>query len=116
MATNALLFGWNRSIPGREHISSTHFEEFVGYMEGMKADGTIESYDIVFLNNHGGDLNGFFLIRGEHTNLGKMMSSDEWEHHMTRAGMHLEGSGAIRGVTGEMVMQRMAQWTDAIPD
>ena len=116
MGSNALLFGWNRSIPGRERISGAHFEEFVGYLTGLQEAGTIESFDVVFLNNHGGDLNGFFLIRGEHAHLGTMMSSPEWEQHMIRAAMHLEESGAIRGVTGERVAERMALWTASIPD
>ncbi len=116
MGSNALLFGWNRSIPGRERISAAHFEEFVGYLNGLQEDGTVQSFDVVLLNNHGGDMNGFFLIRGESADLGTIMSSSEWEQHMTRAGLHLEGSGAIRGVTGERVAERMALWAKSIPD
>jgi hypothetical protein len=31
---------------------------------GLQLQGTIKSFDTVFLDPHGGDLNGFFLIRG----------------------------------------------------
>jgi hypothetical protein len=34
---------------------------------------------------------------------------------MTRASLHLDGAGAIRGVTGNEVMERMALWTSVIP-
>jgi hypothetical protein len=34
---------------------------------------------------------------------------------MTRAGMHLEGSGAVRGVTGDLLMERMNLWMESIP-
>jgi hypothetical protein len=32
MASNVILFGWNRSIPGREKVSAGHFDEFVKTM------------------------------------------------------------------------------------
>jgi len=60
-------------------------------------------------------LNGFFLIRGESAKLDTLVSTTEWITHMTRATLHLEGSGHVRGVTGEEVMKRMAIWTSAIP-
>ena len=116
MASNALFFGWNRSIPGRERISEQHFGEFVEYLTGLQQQGTIQSFDATFLNPHGGDMNGFFLIRGESADLSAVMSTEEWMVHMTRAAMHLDGAGAVRGATGDMVMARMAIWGDAIPE
>jgi len=43
------------------------------------------------------------------------LSSPEWVTHMTRAALHLEGSGHVRGVAGPMVMERMELWTKTIP-
>ena len=77
MASNALFFGWNRSIPGRERISEQHFGEFVEYLTGLQQQGTIQSFDVTLLNPHGGDMNGFFLIRGESADLSAVMSSEE---------------------------------------
>jgi hypothetical protein len=34
---------------------------------------------------------------------------------MTRASLHLDGAGAIRGVTGNEVTERMALWNSVIP-
>jgi len=110
MASNALFFGWNRSIPGREQESAAHFEEFSGYLAGLQESGDIESFDVVFLHPHGGDMNGFFLIRGESKALSGVMASDAWITHMTRAALHLENAGAIRGVTGDAVGKRMELW------
>ena len=115
MASNAVFFAWNRSIPGREHISAAHFQEFVQYLQGAQEKGAIQSFDPVFLNTHGGDLNGFFLIRADNAKLDALLASSDWERHMIRAGLHLEGSGAVRGVTGDMVMERMDLWTVSIP-
>ena len=39
MASNVILFGWNRSIPGREKVSAQHFGEFVQYLGGLQQKG-----------------------------------------------------------------------------
>jgi hypothetical protein len=114
MASNVMLFGWNRSIPGREKISAQHFEEFVKYLSGLQQKGAIQGFDTVFLNTHGGDLNGFFLIKGDSAKLDALVSTTEWITHITRAAHHLDGSGVIRGVTGNEVTERMALWTSLI--
>ena len=115
MSSNAIFFGWNRSLPGRERISGEHFSEFVGYLGGLQKAGSIQSFEVVFLNPHGGDMNGFFLIRGDSAGLDALMASDDWVRHMTRAAMHLASAGAVRGVTGDAVMQRMDLWRGLIP-
>jgi hypothetical protein len=75
----------------------------------------IKSFDTVLLNPHGGDLNGFFLIRGESSQLDAVMSSSEWIAHTTRALIHLDRPGTIRGVTGDLVQQRMDLWMRTLP-
>jgi hypothetical protein len=115
VSSNLVFFAWNRSIPGREHVSAAHFQEFVQYLTGLQQQGAIQSWDVAFLNPHGGDLNGFFAIRGDNGQLDGLLASDAWVAHMTRGTMHLEGSGAVRGVTGDRVMERMQLWTSLIP-
>lgn len=116
MASNMIFFAWNHPIHGRERISVEHFGEFAEYLGGLQANGTIEAFDAAFLDAHGGDMNGFFLIRGESAKLDGLMASDDWVRHQTRATLHLEGSGAVRGAIGDLVMQRMEVWSDLIPE
>ena len=115
MGSNVMLFGWNRSIPGREKTSAQHFDEFVKYLGGLQQKGTLQGFDVVFLDAHGGDLNGFFLIKGDSAKLDALVSTSEWITHITRAVLHLEGSGVIRGITGDEIKGRMALWTSIIP-
>ena len=115
MPSNAILFGWNRPLPGREQISRQHFGEFVGYQTSLQQSGSIQSFDTVFLDAHGGDLNGFFLIKGDPAKLDAVVSSNDWTTHITRASIHLDGAGAIRGVTGDEIAARMALWSSLIP-
>jgi hypothetical protein len=115
MASSVILFGWNRSIPGREKVSAGHFDEFVKYLGGLQQTGAIQSFDAVFLDAHGGDLNGFILIKAESNKLDTLRATTDWITHITRASLHLEGVGVIHGVTGDEIMKRMAIWTSAIP-
>jgi hypothetical protein len=115
MSSNVVVFAWNRSIPGRERKSAEHFQEFLQYLGGLQKKGTIQAFDPVFLDPHGGDLNGFFLIRGDSSKLDGMLGGEEWVTHITRATLHLEGSGVVRGVTGDTLMQRMNLWTKLLP-
>jgi hypothetical protein len=115
MRPNVIFFGWNRALPGREYTSAEHFQEFVQFLQGLQQQGTIQSFDTVFLNAHGGDMNGFFLIKGVGAKLADLIASDEWVKHMTRAVLHLEGAGAVLGVTGDAIEPRMKLWTSLLP-
>lgn len=115
MSSNAIFFGWNRSIPGREGLSAEHFNDFAQYLAGQQQTGMIQSFEPVFLALHGGDMNGFFLIRGENAQLDALIASPEWGTHMLRAGLHLENAGVVRAATGSLVLEQMEQWVQIIP-
>lgn len=115
MQSNAVFFAWNRSIPGREALSAAHFEEFVAYLNGLQDEAEISEWIPVFLEPHGGDLNGFFFIQGDPGQLDALLATAGWITHMTRAQLHLEGSGAVRATVGDTALERMKLWTSHIP-
>jgi hypothetical protein len=115
MSYNVVFVGWNRVVPGREALGLALFQEFQQYLGGLQGAGTIASFETVLLNAHGGDLNGFVLVRGEPDKLDAMQASEEWMKFNTRAGLLLEGNGTVRGVTGDMVMQWMKVWAENMP-
>jgi hypothetical protein len=110
MATDVVFMGWDRSVPGREAMSAEHFQEVLGWLGGLQQAGKIESFESVLLVQHGGDLNGFMLIRGSKAQIDTVTGTEEWMDHITRGGIHLEGFGVVRGVTGEGVMDWMGRW------
>ena len=110
MKSNAVFFGWNRSIPGREQRSAEHFQDFVKYLGAQQQSGKIASFEPVFL-----DMNGVVLIRGDAGQLSALVDSDDWSTHMVRASMHLENAGSVRAFSGDAVMARMELWTSHIP-
>lgn len=115
MSSNAIVFGWDRSLPGREQLSARHFQDFVAYLQAQKSGGRIESFDPVLLEPHGGTVNGFFLIRGTDDQIAALAASPDYIQHQIRAQLHLDGFGAWRAVAGAAVNERMAMWMQAIP-
>src|SRR5512133_230889 len=108
MKSNVILFGWNRSLPGREKQSAEHFTDITRYFEELRSKGVLASWEPVFLQPHGGDLNGFFLLRGDAQKIDELVATETWLSHSMRAGLHLQGHGVIRGYSGQAVSEVMA--------
>jgi hypothetical protein len=115
MSPNAVFFGWGRAIPGRERISAQLFPEFVQYLSGLQQAGRIQSFEPVLLNPHGGDLNGFFLIRVESDKLAALMASADWITYMVRSALYLERTGAVPATIGDAIPELLQLWTSLIP-
>lgn len=90
-------------------------QEFVRYLTRLQQKGGIKSFEAVFLDAYGGDLNGFFLIRADGAQLDQLVTSEEWLTHITRATFHPAGAGVVRAVTGDAVYERMNLWLKPIP-
>ncbi len=109
MATNAVLFiGWNRAVPGKEKEAVAFFQEVLAYYGQQQQAGMIEGFEPVVLSPHGGDLNGFILVRGDEAKLNQMRMTDEYVTLEIRALTLLEGHGVIPGWRGEEINRRMA--------
>ena len=79
----------------------------------LQAAGEIESFDAVLLDVHGGDLGGFFLLKGEREKLARVRASEEMERLLVRANLIVEGLGAVGGFTGEGIARRLAVFLEA---
>lgn len=116
MSNKALFLGWNRPIPGRETMAMELFASLMGMLETARKNGTIDSYEPVLLDAHGGELNGFVLIRGEQQGLDKLQSSDEFVDTQLRANVYLQQNGAIRGVCGQDLQKRMVTYRKLVQE
>ena len=114
MSDNGLFIGWNRPARGREAAAVAVFGEGVQYFAELKARGEIESFEPFFLEAHGGDLNGFLLLRGDRAKLDRLRSDDEhFQRWITKAGLSVDGIGVLSTVTGELVGQLMSVYVEA---
>jgi hypothetical protein len=113
--SNAIVFGWNRPHVGRETMAGELFAHVVNHLDKLKTSAKIDGYEPVFLASHGGDLNGFFLIRGSHAQLDTLVASDEFVDMTLRASQLLSDVGVVQAYIGAEVPNLMSRWTKSIP-
>jgi hypothetical protein len=106
----ALLIGWTRPVPGRETAAVEHFQYAMSYMGKLQQAGTIESFEPVLLQPHGGDLNGFVLVKGNAEKIDALQRTDDWRDLVVRSNILLQGHGVIAGVCGEELQQDMVRY------
>jgi hypothetical protein len=114
MPEAALFVGWGAPVRGREAKSLEVFGESMEYWGRLQQDGRIESFEVVLLYPHGGDLAGFALLRGTHEQLNEVGGDDEFLRLTTRAGLIVERLGVVRAAVGEGLEQQIARFQDAV--
>ena len=114
MADRILFIGWNRAVVGREQQAMQLFQKVVEFYGKLQADGRIESFEPVLLTAHGGDLNGFFLLKGDAEKLAEIRREDTFIDLTFEAGYCLEGFGVIVGYVGEGLTDAFSRWSKLI--
>ncbi len=110
MADRILLVGWNRPTPGREKQAAQLFQKSLEFYGKLAADGRIESFEPVILSAHGGDLNGFIVLRGGSEKLAKLREDSDFMDMVIEAELCLDGFGLIMGYIGNGLMEIFSRW------
>jgi hypothetical protein len=113
MKEAGVFIGWGPSLPGRERKSVELFLETMRYFMGLVAGGRLISVEPVFLEPHGGDLEGFIFIRGEQEELIRLRSEDEVRRLMVKAGLILQNLRVVGAITGSGLNQHLAWYIQA---
>ena len=116
MAEAGLFVGFGLPVRGRERQAVRVFTEALEYYARLQEQGEIESFETVFLESHGGDLNGFTLVHGDPDQLMRIRTSDEFLRLSLRADLITEGFGVIGAVLGERVGTLMGVYTEQVED
>ena len=110
MATGALVIGWGPAVRGREHKALQVFNEAIQFYTRLQQQGTIESFEPVALEPHGGDLDGFLLIRGDREKLNALRTSEEFLRLSNRAALIVDNFGVITAFIGEELQRLFADF------
>jgi hypothetical protein len=116
MADAGLFIGWGQVVRGREQRAVEVFNESVAYWGGLQGDGKIESFDIVLLNPHGGDLAGFALLRGSAEQLDALRNDEQFQRQNTRADQIVDNLGIVDAVLGEGIGGVMSMYQEEIAE
>jgi hypothetical protein len=114
MANHAIFIGWNRPSVGREQQALKLWEKSMEYYGKLQADGRIESFEPVILSSHGGDLNGFLLIRGDRDKLYEIRNEDTFLNLTVEGDYCLDDFGIISAYIGEGLADVFTRWTKQI--
>jgi hypothetical protein len=116
MADAALFIGWGQVVRGREKRALQVFNESVEYWGGLQGDGKIEDFEVALLEPHGGDLQGFALLRGSEEQIAALRADEEFARRLVRADQIIESLGVINALIGEGLARGMAQYQGEIDD
>ena len=108
MADHGVFMGFGAPARGRESGATKVFTEFVQYLGAQQAQKNIESFEPVFLQAHGGDLGGFFLVKGEREKLDRMIASEEFDKLLTRALFVVDHIGVVNASFGGRLQKLLA--------
>ena len=114
MADRVIFIGWNRTIAGREQQAMRLWQKSMEYYGKLQAAGRIESFEPVLLDLHGGDLNGFIILKGDAEKLSEVRREDTFIDLTAEAGYCLEGCGVVGGSIGEGITNIMSRWSKLI--
>jgi|SRR5215469_17435131 len=116
MADSGLFIGFGVPVRGRERQAIKVFNEAFEYYSRLQQQGEIESFEPVLLEPHGGELGGFFLLRGDKDTLARIRTSEEFERLTARAQLIVENFGTVAGVLGERLMSQMSVFDQQVDE
>lgn len=114
MKDHGLLFGWKRPVPGKEGQALELYGTCLEYYAKKKNEGVIDSFEPVLLGNVGGNLGGFFLIRGETEKLAALRHDEEFLTLLIRGGILLEDLCVVDAYFGESITKLMETFRKSI--
>jgi len=114
MGDRILFLSWGQVTRGREERAVEVFNESVGLYGRLQQEGRIDSFDVAFLDPHGGGLDGFFMLRGSHAQLSALKDDEEFRRLMVDVSMIVEDMRVVDGATGEGIAREMGYFMDAV--
>lgn len=110
MADAMMFIGWNRPVVGRETQAAAFWKESLTLYGALQKEGKIESYEPVLLASHGGDLNGFVILRGDGKKLDELRHDERYIDTMIKGSMLTTGWGSVPGFINQGLEKIMGRW------
>jgi hypothetical protein len=116
MAGFGLFIGFGGPVQGRERQVIKVFNEVFEYYSRLQQEGQIESFEPVLLEAHGGELGGFFLLRGDQDKLARIRNSEEFERHTVQGQLIVENLGVVGAALGERLISQMSLFAGQVEE
>lgn len=116
MADYGLFIGFGAPVRGREKQAMKVFNEVFEYYSRLQQEGEIESFEPVLLEPHGGELGGYFLLRGDRDKLDRVRASKEFQRHTERGQICVEHIGVVGAALGGELMSQLAVFSEQLDE
>ena len=114
MADAGLFIGWGEVVRGREDRALDVFNETLELYGQMQADGRIEDFEVALLGPHGGELQGFVMLRGSEAQIDAAGRDEDFLRVMTKASLIVDDLGIIPAAINEGLARSMAIYQEEI--
>jgi hypothetical protein len=101
MQDGAIFVGFGRAARARERQANEWFDNARQFYADLEEQGAIDSVEVVLLQPHGGDLTGFFLIRGSRDQLDRLRDHETFRRLNARAPLVYDNVGVVPAYVGE---------------
>ena len=116
MTDTALFIGWGGVYPGREHHAFKLFDETKELFAELKRQGEIVEFEPVLLFPHGGELDGYFLVKGEPAKLAAIQMRPDMEKIRIEASACFAKLSIIPATVGDDVKRFLTQFDEAVTE
>ena len=114
MANRIIFNSWERPTPGKEQKAMQLWPRFIEFIGFLKATERIENFEAALLARHGGDMNGFIMIKLDADQLVDLVNDDTWldlniaasdclDHYASRPGYIGDGFEDIMTRYGKVI-------------
>jgi hypothetical protein len=114
VAEAALYIGWGAPTRGREKRALDVYNEALQYWGRLQQEGKVESFDVVILNPTGGDVGGFFLLRGTAPQIDAVRRLDEYQELIQRVQMIADGLRIADAIVDEGLAPQLASFEKVV--
>ena len=114
MADRILFIGWGASVRGREARGLEVFDQAVGFYGRCQQEGRIESFDVILLEPHGGELAGYMELHGSADQLAALRQDEEFRRILIDASLIVDELGVVDGFANEGIARELSLYREAI--
>jgi hypothetical protein len=100
VADAGLFIGWGDVVRGREDRALDVFNETIEFYGQLQSDGRLEDFEVALLEPHGGELQGYAMLRGSEDQIADLRRDEDFERLMTKASLVVDDLGVIGAAIG----------------
>jgi hypothetical protein len=114
MAEAALYIGWGAPARGREKQALDVFNESMQYYGRVQQKGKIENVEVAILTPTGGDVGGFFLLRGTAQQIDSLRRDEEFQGLLNQVQLIADGLRITDAIVDEGIAQQISRYEKVV--